>query len=193
VPGRRKKWIGQRILEVLGSSPHRVTRIGERKADRLPLTLEISFSTGQRRSFDLYFWTISHGGASRSAEEFRIQVKFPQDGQQLRRTGGTVLLLGYYNSADSGPHAGVPWSNGEAFVAWDPLMHLRVGKSASCQVNYPVLKAALLMGVGVQRRRCSMGIETVFAMRSERLPAYMRLARAGHNAVAVEELRNSLE
>jgi hypothetical protein len=160
---------------------------------KLPLMLDLRFASGQRRSFDLYFWTISHGGVSRQQHEFRIQLTLPK-AEQIERMRGTVLLLGYYEGVDA-RFVDVPSGNnaGEVFVAWDPLLHIRTGKSASCQVPFAALREAQLHGLGTHVRRCAAGVETIIAMRSTRLPAYLRLARAGHNSVDPVELGSALD
>jgi len=194
---RSKKWIANRILDIVRESSHAVIEGGLAHPGHLPLTLDIRFNTGQRRSFDLYFWTVSHGGASRSEGEFRIQITFPRHGQTIRRDRGTVLLLGYHGpmaavTDDPTASLGTPGS-GDVFVAWDPLMHLRVGKSVSVQVPGEVLREAQVRGVYAHFRKCVAGVETVVAMRSARLPAYLRLASAGHSSVSPEELLITVE
>src|SRR4051812_16567834 len=87
----------------------------------LPWRCTVTFADGSFRKFSLYFWTISHGGRSRSQQEYRIQAKL-KTSRSLVFTHGTTLLLGYYSSDYDrvGREEGnVPFDDMEILVAWD--------------------------------------------------------------------------
>src|SRR5438445_404714 len=62
----------------------------------LPLELEFDVTQAQRRRYQVFIWTIGHGGRTRSLHEYRIQTKL-KAGRRLEFRGGTPLLLGYYH------------------------------------------------------------------------------------------------
>ena len=174
----------------MGECPHEVLDSGFANGkESLPFLLTVRFEGGKIQSFDVYLWTICHGGRTRNPNEYRIQLKL-EHGNKLERVGGVPLLLGYYevpSAAGGVPHAG------SAFVAWDPLRHLRLGRSSSCQVPLIVIQRAIDRGVELFERPVPSGKETILAFRTGRLPAYLRLASAGHNSVPPVEFSRSLD
>jgi hypothetical protein len=142
----------------------------------------------------MYFWTVSHGGRARPLKEYRIQVKL-KDRRSLDFGNGTTLLLGYYTRGND--HVGRDLGNDppadmEVFVAWDPIQHLALGASSSCQVPYDLMFKAYLEGLSESERRCADGsLEEVFAFRPELLPRYLREAAGGHNRVTLTGLQDT--
>jgi len=160
----------------------------------LPWACVVEFPSGISRRYSMYFWTVSHGGRARPVTEYRIQVKL-KDRRSLDFGKGTTLLLGYYTRTsdwvgrDLGNHPPVDM---EIFVAWDPIHHLALGASSSCQVSYDLMFKAYIEGVGESERRCADGsVETVFAFRPELLPRYLREAAGGHNRVTRTGLQDT--
>ena len=183
--GLRKYHIAARISRVLsdaGCWVRDATFVGA--AGDLPWRCTVSFPDGASRQYSLYFWTISHGGRTRAHNEYRIQAKLKQS-RSLDSMGGTTLLMGYYSAGHDriGRDEGnLPFADMEVFVAWDPLQHLRVGASSSCQVAFEVLERAFLNGFACAERRNSGGDrELVVGVRSELLCQYLRAAAGGHN------------
>lgn len=160
-------------------------------AGELPCQLELTFPRGSKRRYNLYCWTMGHGGRTRSAAEYRIQVKLGK-GRQLKFKDATSVLLGYYDVAQD--HVGremgnKPASDMHLIVAWDPVRHIEVGVSSSCQITFPIMEQAYLVGVGSKARRCADGVmETALAFRPEYLARYLFLLSAGHETVTPAKL-----
>jgi hypothetical protein len=190
--GLRKSRIARRLTSILESSGCRVYNpafVGLRQD--LPWECTISFPDGCLRDYALYFWTISHGGRTRSRDEYRIQAKLKAN-RSLHFGRGTTLLLGYYSAKEDGAgrRAGnSPYDGMELFVAWDPLQHIYLGASSSCQVSYDVLLRAFLSGCASGLRRTRDGsTEVVIAVTADRLQRYLRCAAGGHNSVDPQHL-----
>ena len=193
MPGLRKTEISKRILEILERSVARVIESSfADAADYLPWYLTIELSNRKIRDYSLYFWTVSHGGKSRSVDEYRIQTKLKAD-KELRVQDGTTLLLGYYHERvdASGRAVGnVPPEGMEVLVAWNALEHLRLGSSSSCQVSFEVMYDAYLTGKACTTRVLPENSrETVFAFRPEYLSSYLDAASGGHQRVQLASLR----
>lgn len=160
-------------------------------AGELPCRLDVSFPRGNKRRYNLYCWTMGHGGRSRSAAEYRIQVKLG-NGRQLKFKDAVSVLLGYYDFEQD--HVGrelgnAPPADMRIITAWDPVRHIQVGVSSSCQITFPVLHQAYLTGVDSKTRRCADGaIETALAFRPEYLARYLFLMSSGHEAVTPKKL-----
>jgi hypothetical protein len=192
VGGIRKPLIAGRIISAVSQGGCTVIPEGFLGPSHdLPWSCSIRFPDGRERRFNMYFWTVSHGGKSRSDQEYRIQVKLKAE-QALRFGDGTTLLLGYYNSAHDRAR---DWSNlsareqVELFLAWDPLQHIAVGASSSCQASYGLLSRAFVEGVALGQRRCLNGsMETVMAFSPDRLAAYLGEAAGGHNSIDCDRL-----
>lgn len=162
-------------------------------AGELPCQLDLTFPSGSRRRYNLYCWTMGHGGRTRSAAEYRIQVKLGK-GRQLKFKDATSVLIGYYDVDHD--HVGKdmgnkPASDMKLIAAWDPVRHIEVGVSSSCQITFPILEQAYLVGVGSKVRRCSDGVmETALAFRPEYLARYLYLLSGGHETVTPAKLTN---
>ncbi len=83
----------------------------------------------------VYIWNITHGGATRPADEYRIQVTGV--GSLLANDQHKTLILG--------------WRNGSGiFAAWDPVRHAGpVSSSPSMQIKEETLQEAALRGVSL--------------------------------------------
>lgn len=192
MPGLRKGFITKLIIDVLERSQVRVLRMRPvNSASDLPWQCIVEFRNAFRREYNIYFWTVSHGGKSRSVDEYRIQTKLKVD-RQLRVDRGTTILLGYYHeSLDlSGRAVGNrPPDDMEVFVAWNALQHLRLGASSSCQVPFPLMYQAFLRGKACYLRRLAdENRETILAFRPEYLSSYLEMASGGHNRVIIGAL-----
>lgn len=160
-------------------------------AGELPCRLDVTFPRGSQRRYNLYCWTMGHGGRSRSALEYRIQVKLGK-GRQLKFKDATSVLLGYYDVEQD--HVGQEMGNRPAsdmriITAWDPVRHIEVGVSSSCQITFPVLQQAYLVGADSKVRRCADGeLETALAFRPEYLARYLFLMSSGHETVGPAKL-----
>jgi hypothetical protein len=192
MPALSKHRLADIVTEVLRSSDaHPIVSgfVGE-KGD-LPWCCEAAISGYIRKTFLFHFWTVSHGGKSRSSDEYRIQAKL-KTARRLTLKGGVPVLLGYYNERydEAGKLLGNDPPQGmEVFAAWDPVQHFRVGNSSSCQVGFRTLYDANLNGAVVVSRRLLDGSpEKVAAFRVERLARYLQVIVAGHENVSVQAL-----
>jgi hypothetical protein len=192
LPGLRKAEIASRIRGALVASGGIVSTgafIGA--GGGLPWECQCHFADGSVREYLMYFWTISHGGRNRRESEYRVQAKLKYE-RSLEFHKGTTLLMGYYSG--SLDRAGTVANNVlipemEAYAAWDPLAHMEVGSSSSCQLPYSLLCDAYLKGAASVWRRSREGnSERVIAFRPDCLGRYVRAAAGGHNAVAISAL-----
>jgi len=153
----------------------------------LPIEMALRYRGSITRVFQVFVWTIGHGGRTRSKTEYRIQTKLKQR-RALRYGTGTPLLVGYYDASTDtvGKSLGnTPPDGMKVYAAWSALSHLQVGDSSSCQVPFDLLRIAYLSGVAVTERAVSDGDnELVFAFRPEFLGRYMYAAAGGHNQVS---------
>lgn len=129
----------------------RLSALGEHPA-RFTLT-----RGNEHRLVRLYVWNLSHGGRSRSEDEFRIQIT-GIDQFELEPDGQT-LILGW--SDDFGVFAGF-----DVRARLQPL-----GSSPSIQINTTTLTRASSEGAAVQPKRKG---EFAAAIRPDRLGAYVR-------------------
>lgn len=87
----------------------------------------------------LFIWNVTHGGASRAATEYRIQVT-GVDRPLAVPDGYSGLLLGWYEDAG-------------VFAAFDASLHQHPGASPSIQISqHTLLRAADEKGIASQRR-----------------------------------------
>lgn len=102
------------------------------EGDRSPFTLEVEdLPNAERIWLRVYVRNITHGGATRAEDEYRIQIT---DAQILVDDQHLTLLLGH--------HLGT-----RVFAAFDPLAHQDYGASPSVQIPYGDLTEASTAGV----------------------------------------------
>ena len=178
MPGILKKVIVKRMIAALEASGASLLDSSFRSGRHLPWTTRVKLESGEERTYRVYTWSVSHGGRSRAAGEYRIQAKLPGGAGPLEFDRGITLLIGY-QSLDPDVSNPAAFAH-EVFVAWDPLRHLRVGASSSCQVPLAVLAEARISGVGWHMRRTQRGEEVVVAFRPEYLARYFGEAATGH-------------
>jgi len=103
-----------------------------------PLRVRI-FRENEHHELLIYIWNISHGGKTRSRDEFRIQIT-GVDSISLS-TEYITLLLGYFSENEK-----------ECFVAFDPVKHSTFGFSPSIQVKKNTLDKAIVNGIAIQEK-----------------------------------------
>jgi hypothetical protein len=195
VAGLRKARLIDLILAAIQNRGVDVAPIGfVGDGNDLPWACEVRFRGQTSRRFLVYCWTISHGGRARPLNEYRIQVKL-RSSRRLRFGDGTSLLLGYYDERHDqvGRVIGnvVP-EEMKVFVAWDPLQHLRLGESSSCQVKFETMYEAYIQGAASSTRQIVDGsMERIIAFRPEKAADYFRAAAGGHNQVTLNSLREA--
>jgi hypothetical protein len=192
MPGLRKRVIADRINEVLGLSNVAVERSSfEGLSGDLPWACSLLFAGMLKRDYDMYFWTIGHGGRNRAQEEYRIQAKLKHP-TEFRFGNGTTVLIGYYNEStdSSGRREGNrPPGGMEVFATWDAVQHGRPGESSSCQVPFGLLYRAHLTGKAEHLRMLSNGVnERVIAFRPEFLASYLFNVCGGHGSIDLNNL-----
>ena len=103
----------------------------------------------------IYVWNITHGGRTRSADEYRIQIT-GTDHLDIR-TDKHTLLLGIYSEDE---HI--------IFVSFDPQKHQRFGASPSIQVKKHIIDLAIQNGIAIQEKQLREGsgdVEIVIAFK----------------------------
>lgn len=90
------------------------------------------YNDDQSLNIKVYIWNISHGGATRSAEEYRIQITGLGDTNIfVPELDGKTLILGWF-------------PNDEVFAGFDYRKHAgNLGGSPSFQINLTTLQAAV--------------------------------------------------
>jgi hypothetical protein len=160
----------------------------------LPWQVSVTFPQGAARRYNLYCYSMGHGGRCRPKSEYRIQVKLGA-ARKFKFKDGASVLLGYYDVDQDtvGRQMGnVPAADMRVIAAWDPVRHIQIGVSSSCQVTFPVMHQAYLLGAGEKVRKCADGeIETAIVFRPEYLARYLQLASAGHCAVSAAKIMDS--
>jgi len=155
-----------RSLEEANIDAVRLSTVGE-KPLRIALNAE---AFAEPLIFRLFVWNITHGGATRHEDEFRIQLT---GATPDKHPGETTVVLG--------------WSEAfEVFAGWSAEEHRdRSSVSPSLQVRKPTLLDAYDHGLAAAFRG---GGDVVVAMRPALLPAYLLNAEALHNADPEEVL-----
>ena len=146
------------------------------------------------KTYVIYAWTIGHGGRTRSATEYRIQLKLPGR-TNLDFGDGTTILLGLYDGSLDPQAERFGTRDARVIVAWDPVLHLKPGASSSCQVSIDLIEEAYLNGAATVVRQLSTGIEEIIiAMRLENFSDYLGEVVGGHervNVAALSSYRNT--
>ena len=194
MPGIRKQSIVARLEEAIRGCNTVIHHSNLAPERRLPWTIDLEFPNNIRRQYRSYVWTIGHGGKSRSPNEYRIQTKLDDSPVFIFGESATTILLGYYHASLDGSGKAVgnkPPSDMEIVVAWDPLLHFRLGASSSCQVPFELLDKSRLFGVAQARRELASGeVENVIAMRPEYFSQYLAVASGGHQFATVETIES---
>ena len=192
VPGIRKTAVASRISDLLiDDGVEMLSADFSGRPGKLPWQCTLQFDGHSQRSYDIYFWTVSHGGRSRRSDEYRIQTKLDTAANLVVRDG-TTILAGYYNEvADlAGKREGNnPPPGMEVFAFWNAVKHLELGASSSCQVPFGLLYEAYLRGRSQHERRLANGqLERIIAVRPEYVGAYLKAAAGGHQQVRADAL-----
>lgn len=136
----------------------------------------------------VYAWTVGHGGRTRSETEYRIQLIVPGE-SALDFEDGKTILLGLYDGNLDPKADRYGTRHAKVIVAWDPVLHLKPGISASCQVPIGLIEEAYLNGAASKMRKLAPGFEeNVIAMRIENLSYYLREVVSGHEYVNAAHL-----
>ena len=194
MPGIRKQHIVDRLEAVIRGCNAVIHHSHLAPGHRLPWTIDLEFPNRIRRQYRSYVWTIGHGGKSRSPNEYRIQTKLGDSPEFIFGESATTVLLGYYHARLDVIRKTVgnsPPPDMEIVVAWDPLLHFRLGASSSCQVPFELLDKSRLLGVAQAQRELPSGeVENVIAMRPEYFSQYLAVASGGHQFANIETIES---
>jgi putative restriction endonuclease len=120
--------------------------------------LKVTLTSGDKaESLLIYIWNISHGGKSRSEDEYRIQIhgKSLEIGEDFK-----TLLLGYHTELN-------------VFAAFNAFRHRRFGRSPSVQIKKSILQSAVEHGVAFQTKTNKKGQEIAIAFQPNHLIEYV--------------------
>ena len=193
--GLKKVEIANRLTRFLVQSNVKIrsAEFSDENKD-LPWRVVIEFQNHMVRKYAIYMWTISHGGRTRSKYEYRIQIILKNGVNRLDFGFGTTLLLGYYDERSDyvGRSIGnLPSLGMEIIVVWDPIRHLQVGASSSCQVQFDTLEEAYRKGIATRKRLLPQGeSEQVIALRPEYFAGYLAKVSGGHHLLVSETIIN---
>lgn len=126
------------------------------------------YREGMGFTVKVYIWNISHGGAGRKKDEYRIQVtgfsKFDPEPQ------GRTLILGW-------------WEDVGVFAGWDYRHHTGpLGGSPSMQISEDALRQARLTGFAPYVNQKG---ETAIAFRPDFAATYLKFLEPLHDSGAI--------
>ena len=159
----------QRLLDIIISSLEHsgwtITAISPGATH--PFRFEIE-KGGVRVRVRTYIWNTTHGGASRSVDEFRIQITSGVDTFE-RETGGITLILGWSESY-------------KVFAGFDIAYHDgSLGSSPSVQIGEATMALGAARGFASQQKTNN---EIAVAVRNDRLADYILQHQAIHRGDA---------
>lgn len=111
----------------------------------------------QQDEVAIYIWNISHGGKTRSVDEYRIQLK--GNGLIVGDTFKT-LLLGWYQEE-------------KVFAAFNAFKHRIFGRSPSVQVTKTTLHQAVEHGIAFQTKKTIRGQDIVITFQPDYIIEYI--------------------
>lgn len=125
--------------------------------EQSPLRLLLANGSKQEE-IAVYIWNISHGGKTRSPDEYRIQLK----GQSSLVIGNTfkTLLLGWYQQE-------------RVFAGFNAFKHKDFGKSPSIQVKKDILHEAVKHGIAFQSKTTAKGQDIVVTFQPNYIMDYV--------------------
>lgn len=154
-----KEVLRARVVAALDQSGWTVTRVGNGH----PFEMTARMPDGEDHQLRVYAWNISHGGATRSPDEFRIQIT----GVAALEIdeGHETVLLGIDEEEDR---------RETTLIAYDPRLHATFGSSPSIQVHRQTIDQGSRDGFAFEQKELADGnAEVVVAMRSENFGQYI--------------------
>lgn len=133
------------------------------------------YRDGRSYRVKIYIWNITHGGATRAAGEYRIQITGIENFEP--EVGARNLVLGW-------------WDEASVFAAWDIRQHTALGSSPSMQVSEEALRHALLTGFAPYVNQKG---ETAIALRPDFMGTYIQFLEQIHDSGAVPAEADLLE
>jgi hypothetical protein len=159
----------QRLLDIIVSSLEHsgwaITAISPGGAHPFRFDIE---QAGTRVRVRAYIWNTTHGGASRSVDEFRIQITSGIDTFEREREGITLIL---------------GWSEAyKVFAGFDIAYHEGLlGSSPSIQIGEATMALGAARGFAAQQKS---NMEIAVAIRGDKLADYILQHQAVHSGVA---------
>lgn len=134
------------------------------------------YRNGRSYLVQTYIWNITHGGATRAADEYRIQITGID--AFVPQVGARNLILGW-------------WDEVSVFAAWDIRQHVgTLSSSPSMQVSEGALRKALLTGFAPY---VNQNGETAVALRPDFMGTYIQFLEQIHDSGTVPGEVNLLE
>jgi putative restriction endonuclease len=126
------------------------------------------YRNGYSYRVQIYIWNITHGGATRASDEYRIQITGIAGFEP--EVEARNLILGW-------------WDEVSVFAAWDIRQHLgTLSSSPSMQVSEGALRQALLTGFAPY---VNQNGETAIALRPDFMGTYIQFLEQIHDSGAV--------
>lgn len=122
----------------------------------------------------IYIWNITHGGATRSRDEYRIQITGVSSPLKVSSDFKT-LLLGWYDQEG-------------VFAAFDASKHIEFGFSPSIQVNIGKLREAKAHGLAIQEKEDAKGNEIVVTFSPEYTMQYIDSAYPSYHTPDITQI-----
>ena len=177
-PLLKKEELFKSVLEAIKDGGWKVYLLN--KLENHPLRIKIT-NNGNEECVVIYIWNITHGGKTRSPEEFRIQIT-SVDKLEFEENFKTLLL------------GRAEIEGQEIFVAFNPKKHSSFGFSPSLQVKKKTLEEAIMHGVAFQEKsRSSSGEinEVVIAFSSDYILEYILDVYPEYHIEAEKEIINT--
>jgi putative restriction endonuclease len=170
MPALNKSQLLERVLSAIASADW---QIQTENLKQHPLEVLISKDEITQKLI-IYIWNITHGGATRSTEEYRIQVTGVASPLKVSNEFKT-LLLGWYEQEG-------------VFAAFDASKHIEFGFSPSIQVNVGKLREAKAHGLAIQEKKDARGSEIVVTFSPEYIMQYIDSAYPSYHTSAITQI-----
>ena len=131
-----------------------------------PLEITVKYNNNEL-NLRIFIWNITHGGKTRSEDEFRVQIKIPKN----YSLNYNDILLGWYRD--------------EVFVGYDTSKHLKPAWSSSLQIKKSILEEAYKKGYKTYENKND---ETVIAFNPYYLGIYIENHKEIHSIIEENSL-----
>lgn len=129
-----------------------------------PLEITVKYNDNEL-NLRIFIWNITHGGKTRSKDEFRVQIKIPKN----YSLDYNDIVLGWYRD--------------DVFVGYDTSKHLHSAWSSSLQIKKSILEEAYKKGHKIYKNK---HYETVIAFNPSYLGIYIENHKDIHNIIEEE-------
>lgn len=129
-----------------------------------PLEITVKYNNNEL-NLRIFIWNITHGGKTRSEDEFRVQIKIPKN----YNLNYNDIVLGWYKD--------------DVFVGYDTSKHLHSAWSSSLQIKKSILEDAYKEGHKIYNNKHG---EIVVAFNPSYLGIYIENHKDIHNIIKEE-------